>query len=133
MIASHSQANPSCRSTPGNPYSYPKTLLIMYNNVKLLPIGTIEPVASQNDILEISMLYLHNRTWFVQCIHTREHVFTIYTSMFAFNTKLKNFEIFDQNGYLTGFSKISPETCNEIAKIPNLRGNRWNMVKFWEW
>ena len=61
----------------------------MYNNVNLLPIGTIEPLVLQNDILEQNMFYLHNRAQYVQHIHTREHVFARYTSMYAFHTKLK--------------------------------------------
>ena len=34
-------------------------------------------------------IYLHSMTWYVQHIHTREHVFTRYTSMYAIDAKLK--------------------------------------------
>ena len=61
----------------------------MYNNVKLLPISTIEPIVLQNDILEQKHTYLHSKTQYVQHIHTREHVFTRYTSMYAIDAKLE--------------------------------------------
>ena len=61
----------------------------MYNNVKLLPIGTTEPVVPQNDTLGQKHTYLHSKIQYVQCIHTREHVFTRYTSMYAIDTKFK--------------------------------------------
>ena len=50
-------------------------------------------IAQQFPVLEQKHTYLHSRRWYVQCTHTRIHIFTRYTSMYAIYGNLKILKI----------------------------------------
>ena len=72
----------------------------MYNIVKT---SIIQHIMLNKMTLGLKYNCLHCKTQYVQHIHTKGHVFTKYTGMFAEYATIKIWQIFDQNGYLTGF------------------------------